>query len=312
MGKIAFVFPGQGAQYVGMAKEIVENYQEANDVFEAASKKLGYDMKELVFEGPEEKLQITQNTQPAILTASLAILKAVQAVGVVPDCAAGLSLGEYTAHVLSGSLDFGDAVSLVEKRGKFMQEEVPEGVGGMMAVLALDEEIVEEVCKEVSNTGYVACANYNCPGQVVISGELKALEKAGEILTGRGAKRVIPLKVSAPFHCALLKGAGDKLSEELDKIAVNNMSIPVYANVTGEKIESKDDIRRLLIQQVSNTVKWTNTIKNMIADGVDTFVEIGPGKVLGGLIKKTDRDVTVLNVENLETLNIVLEFLKAV
>lgn len=312
MGKIAFVFPGQGAQYVGMAKDIVENYPQSLEVFESASEKLGYDMKELVFEGPEEKLQITQNTQPAILTASWAIYKAVETAGVVPDCTAGLSLGEFTAHVLSGSMDFADAVALVEKRGKFMQDEVPEGIGGMSAVLALDEEVVEEVCKEVSKTGYVACANYNCPGQVVISGELKALEQAGELLVEKGAKRVIPLKVSAPFHCALLKGAGDKLSLELDKININEMSIPVYANVSGEKIESKDDIRQLLVSQVSNTVKWTNTIKNMIASGVDTFIEIGPGKVLGGLIKKTDRDVTVLNVENLETLNAVLEFLKAV
>lgn len=312
MGKIAFVFPGQGAQYVGMARDIIENYPQSLEVFESASEKLGYDMKELVFEGPEEKLQITQNTQPAILTASWAIYKAVETAGVVPDCTAGLSLGEFTAHVLSGSMDFADAVALVEKRGKFMQDEVPEGIGGMSAVLALDEEVVEEVCKEVSKTGYVACANYNCPGQVVISGELKALEQAGELLVEKGAKRVIPLKVSAPFHCALLKGAGDKLSLELDKININEMSIPVYANVSGEKIESKDDIRQLLVSQVSNTVKWTNTIKNMIASGVDTFIEIGPGKVLGGLIKKTDRDVTVLNVENLETLNAVLEFLKAV
>ena len=312
MGKIAFVFPGQGAQYVGMAKDIVENYPEAMKIFDEASEKLGFDMKKLVFEGPEEKLKITKNTQPAILTASWAIYKAVQSAGVKPDYTAGLSLGEFTAHVLAGSLDFADAVALVEKRGEFMQEEVPEGVGGMTAVLALDEETVEAVCKEVSDIGYVACANYNCPGQIVISGELAALEAAGKILAEKGAKRVIPLKVSAPFHCNLLKGAGNKLSEELDTITINDMEIPVFANVTGEKVSSANEIRQLLVDQVSNTVKWTNTIKNMIADGVDTFIEIGPGKVLSGLIKKTDRSVTILNVENMETLETVIEFLKAV
>ncbi|MCK5759337.1 MAG: ACP S-malonyltransferase, partial [Clostridiales bacterium] len=293
MGKIAFVFPGQGAQYVGMAKDIVENYPEAMKIFDEASEKLGFDMKKLVFEGPEEKLKITKNTQPAILTASWAIYKAVQSAGVKPDYTAGLSLGEFTAHVLAGSLDFADAVALVEKRGEFMQEEVPEGVGGMTAVLALDEETVEAVCKEVSDIGYVACANYNCPGQIVISGELAALEAAGKILAEKGAKRVIPLKVSAPFHCNLLKGAGNKLSEELDTITINDMEIPVFANVTGEKVSSANEIRQLLVDQVSNTVKWTNTIKNMITDGVDTFIEIGPGKVLSGLIKKTDRSVTI-------------------
>jgi len=312
MGKIAFVFPGQGAQYVGMAKDIVENYPEAMKVFEKASEKLGFDMKKLVFEGPEEKLKITKNTQPAILTASWAIYKAVQSAGVMPDYTAGLSLGEFTAHVLAGSLDFEDAVALVEKRGEFMQEEVPEGVGGMTAVLALDEETVESVCKEVAEIGYVACANYNCPGQIVISGELAALEAAGKILAKKGAKRVIPLKVSAPFHCDLLKGAGNRLSTELDSITFNDMDIPVYANVTGEKVSSVNDIRQLLVDQVSNTVKWTNTIKNMIADGVDTFIEIGPGKVLSGLIKKTDRSVTIMNVENMETLETVIGFLKAV
>ena len=312
MGKLAFVFPGQGAQYVGMAKDIVENYPAAAEVFAAASDRLGYDMKELVFEGPEEKLKITQNTQPAILTASWAICKAVETAGVKPDCTAGLSLGEFTAHVLAGSLNFADAAALVEKRGKFMQEEVPEGVGGMTAVIALDEETVEAVCKEVSDTGYVACANYNCPGQIVISGELKALAAAGELLAEKGAKRVIPLKVSAPFHCNLLKGAGKKLEVELESINIGNMEIPVYANVTGGKISSENEIKGLLVDQVSNTVKWTNTIRNMIAGGVDTFIEIGPGKVLSGLIKKTDRSVTIMNVENMETLETVLEFLKAV
>ena len=312
MGKIAFVFPGQGAQYVGMAREIAENNKAASDVFDIAGKRLGYDVRDLVFNGPEEKLKITRNTQPAILTASWAIYKAFEQYDIKPDYTAGLSLGEFTAHVLSGSLDFADAVALVEKRGTFMQEEVPEGVGGMTAVLGLDEETVEQVCSDVTEYGYAACANYNCPGQVVISGELSALGKAGELLQERGAKRVIPLQVSAPFHCRLLAGAGEKLAAELDKIEIKDMKVPVYANVTGEPIVSSDDIKGLLVEQVSNTVKWTNIIRNMVAEGVDTFVEIGPGKVLSGLIKKTDKEVNVINIEDMATLEAAVEFLRTV
>ncbi|MBN1622953.1 MAG: ACP S-malonyltransferase [Clostridia bacterium] len=312
MGKIAFVFPGQGAQYVGMAREIAENYKVASEVFDIACESLGYDIRDLIFNGPEDKLKITKNTQPAILTASWAIYKALEESGIRPDYTAGLSLGEFTAHVLAGSLDFADAVALVEKRGMFMQQEVPEGVGGMSAILGLDEETVEQVCKDVSDYGYAACANYNCPGQTVISGELAALEKAGEILMEKGAKRVIPLQVSAPFHCRLLKGAGEKLAAELEKIEIKEMSIPVFANVTGEMIKSREDIKGLLVDQVSNTVKWTNIIKNLIAEGVDTFVEIGPGKVLSGLIKKTDKEVNILNAEDLNTLENVIHVLEAV
>ncbi|MFO7611007.1 MAG: ACP S-malonyltransferase [Clostridia bacterium] len=309
MGRMAFVFPGQGAQYVGMARDIAENYPQAAAVFEEAGDRLGYDMKKLVFEGPEDRLKITRNTQPAILTASWAIYKAVETAGAAPDCTAGLSLGEYTAHVLSGSIGFGDAVALVEKRGAYMQDEVPEGVGGMSAVLGLDENTVEEVCSAVADIGYAACANYNCPGQTVISGELAALAAAGDMLLAKGAKRVIPLAVSAPFHCRLLEGAGKKLKAELDKIEIRDMKIPVYANATGEIINGSAEIRDLLVRQVSSTVKWTNIIMNMTSAGVDTFIEIGPGKVLGGLIKKTNRDACVMNAENMESLTQVLEFL---
>ncbi len=312
MGKIAFVFPGQGAQYVGMAGEIIEKYKVASEIFDLAGERLGYDIRDLVLNGPEDKLKITRNTQPAILTASWAIYKALENCGIKPDYTAGLSLGEFTAHVLAGSLDFADAVALVEKRGMYMQDEVPQGVGGMSAVLGLDEGMVEQVCSDVAEYGYVACANYNCPGQIVISGELSALEKAGEILLEKGAKRVIPLQVSAPFHCKLLKGAGDKLALELEKVEIRDMQIPVFANVTGGLIKSKEEIKDLLVKQVSNTVKWTNTIVNLISEGVDIFVEIGPGKVLSGLIKKTDREVNILNVEDLDTLSKAIDFLKAV
>ena len=312
MSRIAFVFPGQGAQYVGMAKDIADTHSEAMEVFDIASNRLGYDIADLVFNGPEEKLKITKYTQPAILTASWAVYKALEKYGFNPDVTAGLSLGEFTAHVLAGSLDFSDAVALVEKRGIFMQEAVPEGVGGMTAVLGLDEETVEGVCREASDIGYVACANYNCPGQIVISGELPALEKAGEILSEKGAKRVIPLKVSAPFHCNLLKGAGDKLKAELENVEIGEMKIPVYANVTGKEIAAVSDIKGLLVDQVSNTVKWTNVIRNMIDSGIDTFIEIGPGKVLSGLIKKTDRSVRIANAENAESLEKAVELLGTV
>lgn len=301
MGKTAFVFPGQGAQYVGMGVDIAQKHPAAAGVFEKAGNKLGYDLYEIIKNGPEEKLMETKTTQPAILATEWAICSALLEKAPPPDCTAGLSLGEYTAHVLAGSLDFEESVGLVEKRGSYMQDEVPLGVGGMSAVLGLEEEVVEQACKQVSNIGYAACANYNCPGQIVISGELKALEIAGELLKDKGAKRVIPLSVSAPFHCELLKGAGDKLVLELEKIEVNDMKIPVYANVTGEIVPSKESIRELLQRQVSQTVKWTNIVQNMINSGVDTFVEVGPGKVLSGLIKKTDKSVNIINVMDVET-----------
>lgn len=301
MGRIAFVFPGQGAQYVGMGADIARMYPTAAKIFEKAGQRLGYNLHEIIMKGPEKKLMETKISQPAILATEWAICSALLEKVALPDCTAGLSLGEYTAHLLAGSLEFEESINLVEKRGLYMQEEVPLGAGGMSAILGLDKEIVQRICEQVSNTGYVACANYNYPGQIVISGEIEAVEKAGEILKENGAKRVIPLSVSAPFHCELLKGAGDKLALELKKIKVNDMKIPVYANVTGEVIPSKENIRELLERQVSQTVKWTNIVHNMIESGVDTFVEVGPGKILSGLIKKNDRSVNVINVMDVET-----------
>lgn len=302
MSKIAIVFSGQGAQTVGMAEDIVKNYKESKEVFEIASNTLGYNMEELCFKGPEETLKITENTQPAILCASYAMLLPLIANGVKAEMTAGLSLGEYTANVYAETIPFEKALNAVKMRGRFMQEEVAEGIGGMSAILGLENDIVEKLCKDSESFGYVACANYNAPGQVVISGELKALENVGKLAIANGARRVVPLKVSAPFHCDLLKGAGEKLSVELGEINFNNPIIPIIANVTGLPYKSSSDIKELLVKQVSNTVKWRNSINYMIETGIDTFIEVGPGKTLSGLIKKIDRSKTIFNVSDMDSL----------
>jgi len=307
MSKIAFVFSGQGSQFVGMGKDIVDNYKSASSIFDTASDTLGYDMKQLVFEGPEEKLKITENTQPAILTASYAMLQPLLENKIEATITAGLSLGEYTANVYAKTMSFKDAVQTVRLRGKYMQEEVPKGVGGMTAVLGLADDIVKKACEDVKQYGYVACANFNCPGQVVVSGELKALEEVGKLLSTLGAKRVIPLAVSAPFHCKLLEGAGKKLKKQLQTIDFKNPSIQLIANTTGLPYKSENDIIELLVNQVSNTVKWTNSVKYMINEGIDTFIEIGPGKTLSGLIKKTSREVRIFNVQDMASLENTLE-----
>jgi len=307
MGKTAFVFAGQGAQYVGMGKDIVDEFQSASKVFDSASAVLRYDMRQLVFDGPEKQLKITENTQPAILTTSYAMLQPLIEAGIKADFTAGLSLGEYTANVYAKTITFEDAVQTVRLRGKYMQEEVPEGIGGMTAVIGLADEVVVKACNDVKEFGYVACANFNCPGQVVVSGELKALEKVGELLNTLGAKRVIPLAVSAPFHCKLLVNAGEKLKAQFDKISFSEPTIPIIANTTGLPYNGVNDISKLLVEQVSQTVKWTNSVQYMISQGVDTFIEIGPGKTLSGLIRKTDRSVKTYNVQDMTSLNKTLE-----
>ncbi len=307
MGKLAFIFPGQGAQYVGMGKDIAAEYKSADAIYEEASEALGFDIKEMIFNGNDEALKITENTQPTIVTTSVACMQPLLEKGIKPDFVAGLSLGEYAAHVAAGTFDFKDAVALVRKRGKFMQEAVPVGVGAMSAIIGLDNEAVIESCKEASSLGVCEPANFNCPGQLAIAGDVAAVEKANEICKAKGAKRAMMLAVSAPFHCSLLKPAGEKLAAELDKVTVNDIKIPVVVNVTAKSITNKDEVKSTLVNQVSNSVLWENCVKNMLEQGVDTFVEIGPGKVLSGFIKKINKDVKVLNVENLDSLNATLE-----
>lgn len=296
MGKTAFMFPGQGAQYIGMAKEFYESIPACREVFEIASKASGLDIAALCFE-ENEKINITEYTQVCMLTAEAAILKALQEKGYRADVAAGLSLGEYGALIACGALTFADAFALVRKRGIYMQEAVPTG-GAMAAVLGLDAAAIEKACGETE--GIVSIANYNCPGQIVITGEEQAVAKAGEACKEAGAKRVVPLKVSGPFHSAMLKGAGEKLAEELSHVTVHKPEIPYVANVTADYVTEAEAVKPLLKEQVSASVRWQQTIERLIADGVDEFVEIGPGKTLSGFMKKINRDVKVCNIDKLE------------
>lgn len=302
MGKIAFVFSGQGAQYVGMGKEICEKYIESSRIFDDASESLGFDLKKMVFEGDDEILKITENTQPAILTTSYACLKPLLEANIKPDYVSGLSLGEYTAHVVAGTMDFKDVVRVVRKRGKYMQEAVPLGVGTMAAIIGLDSDKVIQACNEAKNIGVVEPANFNCPGQIVVAGEVKAIDRVVELCKEYGARRAIVLPVSAPFHCSMLKPAGERLREELDNITFNEIQIPVISNVTAELVINNSEVKELLVNQVSSPVRWEESIKKLIEYGVDTFVEIGPGKVLSGFIKKIDKTVNIYNVEDVNTL----------
>lgn len=302
----AFVFSGQGAQYNGMGKELYDEFSIVRETFDQASNELEMDLAEICF-NEDDRLHWTPITQPAILTLSHAIEQVVRAEGIHPDKVAGLSLGEYTALVSSEVFSFKEAVNLVHKRGTFMDEAVPEGIGKMSAVMGLDAEVVEEVCKKVSNEDYVAPANYNMPGQLVIAGTKQGVEKATQELEEAGAKRIIPLNVSGPFHTELLEPAAKQLEKELEKATIHSLSIPVYSNTTGQAYNGKEDVRPLLVKQVMSPVRFEQMIKQMIADGTDTFIEIGPGKTLRSFIKKIDRNVTVKNIENNKQLQKVIE-----
>ena len=310
MSKIGFIFPGQGSQYIGMGKEIYENFASAKRIFDEASEVLGLDVKQLIFEGSGEELNKTENTQPAILIASIACYEALKEKGINPEMVAGLSLGEYSAHVAAGSIKFSDAVKLLKKRGRFMQEAVPKGAGSMAAILGLDKTNVEYACKEALDAGIVESANFNCPGQIVIAGELAAVEKASELAKEKGAKRIIPIAMSVPSHCSLMKNAGERLSNELEQLEINEMNIPVVANVDAGIINDKFKIKDLLIRQVSSSVFWEGCVRNMLDNGVTTFIEVGPGKVLSGFVKKIDKEVKVLNVEDMRSLEKALNEIK--
>ena len=301
MSKIAFVFPGQGAQYTGMAKDFYEKFPVSREVFEKASKVSGLDIKTLCFE-ENENLNITEYTQIAMLTAEIAILRAIEEAGIHSQVNAGLSLGEYGALAASGVMREEDAFAIVRKRGILMQEAYPTG-GAMSAILGTDAELIEKICEETP--GIVSIANYNCPGQIVITGEEKAVLTAGEALKAAGARRVIPLKVSGPFHCELLKEAGKKLGEELEKIEIQTFAIPYVTNVTAQYVTESDQVKNLLVKQVSSSVRWQQCVEQMINDGVDTFIEIGPGKTLTGFLKKINRNVKALHIEKIEDLEAV-------
>ena len=297
MSKIAFIFPGQGAQKAGMGKDFYEETSTGREVFDRASELLGFSMPELCFT-ENDRLDITEYTQAAMVTTSIAMMKVLmEETGIRPDVAAGLSLGEYCALYAAGVMSADDAITTVRQRGILMQEAVPVGVGAMAAVLAMAAEKIEEVLKDIAD---VWIANYNCPGQIVISGKKEAVELACEKLKEAGAKRTVMLNVSGPFHSGMLAEAGEKLGEFLENVEISDPQIPYVANVTASYVTDKAEVKSLLARQVSSSVRWEQSVRAMLADGVDTFVEIGPGKTLAGFMRKITRDAKVVNIETLQ------------
>lgn len=304
MGKIAFIFPGQGAQAVGMGKDVYETHAGARQVYETANGILGFSLTDLVFGGPEEKLKQTANTQPALVATSLALYEAFRDKGIRPDYVAGHSLGEYSALAVSGALSYEDAIRTVRNRGLLMEQAVPGGQGAMAAVLGAGREELAALCTRVSaSVGAVELANMNCPGQIVVSGTKEGVAAVAERGKEAGAKRVIPLEVSGPFHSSLMKPAAEKLAEVLAALPINTASVPVVANVTAHPATEPEEIRRLLVEQVYSPVLWEDTVVWLIAQGVDTFVEIGSGSVLAGLVKKIDKSVRTYSLNTIEAIS---------
>ncbi|KQO04454.1 ACP S-malonyltransferase [Paenibacillus sp. Leaf72] len=304
MGKTAFVFPGQGAQAVGMGKDVYEAFARSRQVFEQADEALGFKLSEIIFDGPEDTLKQTANTQPALLTVSVALLQALEGRGLKADYVAGHSLGEYSALVASGVLSFEDAVSTVRSRGLFMEQAVPGGHGAMAAVLGAEREALAELCRTVTAEGHVVeLANVNCPGQIVVSGSVAGVQAIVERGKEAGFKRVIPLEVSGPFHSSLMKPAAQQLAGVLADVSMSDAAVPVVANVTASAVTDAAELRGLLVEQVYSPVLWEDSVRYLIAEGVDTFVEIGSGTVLAGLIKKIDKSVKVISLNSIAALD---------
>jgi [acyl-carrier-protein] S-malonyltransferase len=307
MGKVAFVFPGQASQYPGMGKELADKYPAAKAVFNEADKALGFSISQMCFEGTEEDLKLTANTQPAILTCSVAVYRVLAERGLAPDFVAGHSLGEYSALVATGALKFADAVQLVRKRGAYMQDAVPAGVGAMAAIMGLSPAVVADACKRAAESEICSAANLNSPDQTVISGHAGAVKRAVEIASQLGAKRAVILAVSAPFHSALMKPAQEKLEKDLRQTEFTALRVPLVTNVDADTIETGDESREALIRQVTMPVRWEESVRLLIDEGVNTFVEVGPGRVLSGLLRQIERSVATLNVEDEKSLAATVE-----